>query len=65
MFCPFLPSIQQFMLNAIWKTNNIMLSMQLQARKKNHFRFFSEMIKFRLKHTTLRHENFLNKVIPF
>ncbi|RWR92463.1 Glycoside hydrolase [Cinnamomum micranthum f. kanehirae] len=34
---------------------------QLQARKKTHFRFFSEMIKFRLKHTTLRHENFLNK----
>ncbi|KAG1342324.1 isoamylase 3, chloroplastic [Cocos nucifera] len=34
---------------------------QLEARKDDHFRFFSEMIKFRHKHPILRHNRFLTK----
>ncbi|OMP01291.1 hypothetical protein COLO4_12004 [Corchorus olitorius] len=34
---------------------------QLDARKDNHFRFFSEVIKFRLTHPVFRHDNFLSK----
>ncbi|XP_073104273.1 isoamylase 3, chloroplastic isoform X2 [Elaeis guineensis] len=34
---------------------------QLVARKDDHFRFFSEMIKFRRKHSILRHNRFLTK----
>ncbi|GLT73053.1 hypothetical protein SLA2020_449390 [Shorea laevis] len=34
---------------------------QLDAQRSNHFRFFSEVIKFRLTHHLFRQENFLNK----
>ncbi|PHU11727.1 ATP synthase subunit alpha, chloroplastic [Capsicum chinense] len=34
---------------------------QLEARKNDHFRFFSKMIKFRLSHSVLRKENFIDK----
>ncbi|KAJ0024098.1 hypothetical protein Pint_08390 [Pistacia integerrima] len=34
---------------------------QLDAGKNSHFRFFSEMIKFRRSHGVFRHENFLEK----
>lgn len=39
------------------------LGRQLDAQRSNHFRFFSEVIKFRLTHHLFRQENFLNKVI--
>lgn len=35
---------------------------QLEARKDDHFRFFSEMIKFRHKHPVLRRDRFLSEV---
>lgn len=35
---------------------------QLEAKKQSHFRFFSEVIKFRHSHHVLKHENFLSKV---
>lgn len=34
---------------------------QLEARKNDHFRFFSEMIKFRHKYPILRHNRFLTR----
>ncbi|XP_026434428.1 isoamylase 3, chloroplastic-like [Papaver somniferum] len=34
---------------------------QLDARKKNHFRFFAESIKFRRKHSVLGRDQFLEK----
>lgn len=34
---------------------------QLEARRDDHFRFFSETIKFRHKHPILRRDRFLNK----
>ncbi|XP_020111009.1 isoamylase 3, chloroplastic isoform X1 [Ananas comosus] len=34
---------------------------QLEARKNGHFRFFSEMIKFRHKHPVLHQDKFLTK----
>lgn len=34
---------------------------QLESKKDNHFRFFSEMIKFRQSHHVFRRENFLGK----
>ncbi|XP_059631302.1 isoamylase 3, chloroplastic isoform X2 [Cornus florida] len=34
---------------------------QLDARKANHFRFFSEVIKFRKMHYIFRRENFIGK----
>lgn len=34
---------------------------QLEARKGSHFRFFSEMIKFRHRHPLLRRDRFLSK----
>ncbi|KAK6246015.1 hypothetical protein SCA6_009105 [Theobroma cacao] len=38
---------------------------QLDARKSDHFRFFSEVIKFQRTHQVFRHENFLSKVHLF
>ena len=38
---------------------------QLDARKSGHFRFFSEVIKYRRTHLVFRHENFLSKVNLF
>ncbi|CAN1181885.1 Isoamylase 3, chloroplastic [Linum perenne] len=32
----------------------------MEAQRSGHFRFFSEMIKFRLSHEIFRHENFLS-----
>ncbi|KAJ0984614.1 hypothetical protein J5N97_002970 [Dioscorea zingiberensis] len=34
---------------------------QLEAKKGSHFRFFSEMIKFRHSHPILKHDRFLTK----
>ncbi|AEE82713.1 isoamylase 3 [Arabidopsis thaliana] len=34
---------------------------ELDAKKQNHFRFFSEVIKFRHSHHVLKHENFLTQ----
>ncbi|XP_060175321.1 isoamylase 3, chloroplastic isoform X5 [Lycium barbarum] len=34
---------------------------QLEAKKNDHFRFFSKMIKFRLSHSVFRKENFIDK----
>ncbi|KAI5668776.1 hypothetical protein M9H77_18629 [Catharanthus roseus] len=34
---------------------------QLEAKKKDHFRFFSELIKFRHSHQVFRKENFIGK----
>ncbi|OWM80983.1 hypothetical protein CDL15_Pgr007014 [Punica granatum] len=34
---------------------------QLDERRKSHFRFFSEAIKFRKTHSVFRHEDFLKK----
>ncbi|XP_022768373.1 isoamylase 3, chloroplastic isoform X2 [Durio zibethinus] len=34
---------------------------QLDARKSDHFRFFSEVINYRRMHQVFRHENFLSK----
>lgn len=41
----------------------LLFEIQLDAKKQNHFRFFSEVIKFRHSHHVLKHENFLSKVI--
>jgi isoamylase len=38
---------------------------ELDAKKQNHFRFFSEVIKFRHSHHVLKHENFLTQVTNF
>jgi isoamylase len=35
---------------------------QLEERRYGHFRFFSEMIKFRQNHPMLKRDRFLNKV---
>ncbi|XP_057424761.1 isoamylase 3, chloroplastic isoform X2 [Lotus japonicus] len=34
---------------------------QLDTRRSDHFRFFSKVIKYRLAHQILKHENFLSK----
>ena len=41
------------------------LGRQLDTRKRDHFRFFKEVIKFRCIHHVFRRENFLNKVNLF
>lgn len=40
----------------------LLFEFQLDAKKQNHFRFFSEVIKFRHSHHVLKHKNFLSKV---
>ncbi|KAI4375086.1 hypothetical protein MLD38_012996 [Melastoma candidum] len=40
---------------------NHFLWTQLDAKKKSHFRFFSEVIRFRKSHASLRNPNFLQK----
>lgn len=37
-------------------------TLQLDERKSGHFRFFSEVIKFRQSHTVFRQETFIGKV---
>lgn len=38
---------------------------QLNARKSDHFRFFSEVVHYRQKHRVFSHENFLDRVFFF
>lgn len=38
---------------------------KLEAKKGDHFRFFSEVIKFRATHDIFKQENFLDKVSKY
>lgn len=55
-----------FLITPIKMTNFLdYLVRQLDARKSSHFRFFSDVIKFRQTHHLFHRENFLDKVISF